>query len=83
MGYPFVDETVLIPRQDTEIAGGRSAQGRKPGMRFWICAPDPAVSFISLMKMCGGFRGTGSDIPKSAGSRREECLQAGSQCNIY
>ena len=48
MGYPFaVDETVLIPRQDTEIlveeADRVARQSKASG--FWTSVPDQAASF--------------------------------------
>ena len=67
MGYPFyVDEHVLIPRQDTETLAEEALKVLKPGMRVLDLCTGSGCILISLMKMCEGLYGTGSDISEEA-----------------
>ena len=67
MGYPFyVDEHVLIPRQDTETLAEEALKVLKPGMQVLDLCTGSGCILISLMKMCEGLYGTGSDISEEA-----------------
>ena len=67
MGYPFyVDEHVLIPRQDTETLAEEALKVLKPGMEVLDLCTGSGCILISLMKMCEGLYGTGSDISEEA-----------------
>ena len=67
MGYPFyVDEHVLIPRQDTETLAEEALKVLKPGMEVLDLCTGSGCILISLMKMCKGLYGTGSDISEEA-----------------
>ena len=67
MGYPFyVDEHVLIPRQDTETLVEEALKVLKPGMQVLDLCTGSGCILISLMKMCKGLYGTGSDISEDA-----------------
>ena len=67
MGYPFyVDEHVLIPRQDTETLAEEALKVLKPGMQVLDLCTGSGCILISLMKMCKGLYGTGSDISEDA-----------------
>ena len=67
MGYPFyVDEHVLIPRQDTETLVEEALKVLKPGMQVLDLCTGSGCILISLMKMCTGLYGTGSDISEDA-----------------
>lgn len=67
MGYPFfVNEHVLIPRQDTETLVEEALKVLKPGMQVLDLCTGSGCILISLMKMCKGLYGTGSDISEDA-----------------
>ena len=67
MGYPFyVDEHVLIRRQDTETLAEEALKVLKPGMQVLDLCTGSGCILISLMKMCEGLYGTGSDISEEA-----------------
>jgi len=67
MGYLFyVDEHVLIPRQDTETLAEEALKVLKPGMEVLDLCTGSGCILISLMKMCEGLYGTGSDISEEA-----------------
>ena len=67
MGYPFyVDEHVLIPRQDTETLAEEALKVLKPGMQVLDLCTGSGCILISLLKMCEGLFGTGSDISEEA-----------------
>ena len=66
MGYPYVDEHVLIPRQDTETLAEEALKVLKPGMQVLDLCTGSGCILISLMKMCEGLYGTGSDISEEA-----------------
>ena len=67
MGYLFyVDEHVLIPRQDTETLVEEALKVLKPGMEVLDLCTGSGCILISLMKMCEGLYGTGSDISEEA-----------------
>ena len=67
MGYPFyVDEHVLIPRQDTDTLAEEALKVLKPGMEVLDLCTGSGCILISLMKMCEGLYGTGSDISEEA-----------------
>ena len=69
MGYPFaVDETVLIPRQDTEILveeADRVARQSKAERILDVCTGSGCV-LLSLLKMDERRRGVGSDLSGDA-----------------
>ena len=61
-----MDEHVLIPRQDTETLAEEALKVLKPGMEVLDLCTGSGCILISLMKMCEGLYGTGSDISEEA-----------------
>lgn len=67
MGHPFfVNEHVLIPRQDTEILVEEASKYLKSGMRLLdVCTGSGCILF-SLLKLFPEVSGTGCDISRQA-----------------
>lgn len=67
MGLPFfVNDQVLIPRQDTEILAEQALQKAGAGMRALDLCTGSGCIIISLVKLCPGLFGTGSDLSPGA-----------------
>lgn len=73
MGFPFyVDENVLIPRQDTEILVCEALKILEPGMRILDLCTGSGCILISLLKMSRerlhmeDITGVGADISEAA-----------------
>lgn len=73
MGYPFyVNEHVLIPRQDTEILVEEALKVIRPGMRILDMCTGSGCILFSILKMereryyVSDLEGTGVDISKEA-----------------
>ena len=90
MGYPFaVDETVLIPRQDTEILveeAARVARQSKAERILDVCTGSGCV-LLSLLKMDERRRGVGSDLSgdalKVAEMNREKLGISKERCTFF
>ena len=90
MGYPFaVDETVLIPRQDTEILveeADRVARQSKAERILDVCTGSGCV-LLSLLKMDERRRGVGSDLSgdalKVAEMNREKLSISKERCTFF
>ena len=90
MGYPFaVDETVLIPRQDTEILveeADRVARQSKAERILDVCTGSGCV-LLSLLKMDERRRGVGSDLSgdalKVAEMNREKLGISKERCTFF
>lgn len=67
LGYPFyVDRSVLIPRQETELLADRVAQDAKPGEHLWdLCCGSGCIG-ISLKKRIPDLKVTLSDLSQEA-----------------
>ena len=73
MGYPFyVNEHVLIPRQDTEILVEEAMKMIRPGMKILDMCTGSGCILLSILKMereryyISDLKGTGVDISKEA-----------------
>lgn len=67
MGHEFyVDESVLIPRFDTEVLVSTVSDYIKPKMKVLDLCTGSGCILISLMKECDEIKGVGSDISKEA-----------------
>lgn len=67
MGLSFyVNEHVLIPRQDTEILVEEAAKFLKSGMRFLDLCTGSGCILLSLLKLRPGAEGTGADLSREA-----------------
>ncbi len=73
MGYPFyVNEHVLIPRQDTEILVEEAIQVMRPKMKVLDMCTGSGCIVLSILKMCRekyymtDFQGIGADVSEEA-----------------
>lgn len=69
MGLPFyVNEHVLIPRQDTEVLAEKALELKRPGMRVLDMCTGSGCILISLLKLSPlkGISGVGCDISPEA-----------------
>ena len=67
MGLSFsVDENVLIPRQDTEILVEEALRALGSGMRVLDVCTGSGCILLSLLKLCAGLEGTGTDLSEKA-----------------
>lgn len=67
MGLPFyVNEHVLIPRQDTEILAETALEKMRKGMRILDMCTGSGCILISLLNGMKGVSGTGTDISSQA-----------------
>ena len=65
MGLSFwVNDQVLIPRQDTETLVEEVLKYAMPGMRVLDLCTGSGCILISLLHFCPGLTGVGSDIPQ-------------------
>lgn len=62
----FVDENVLIPRQDTEILVEEALRALDSGMRVLDVCTGSGCILLSLLKLCAGLEGTGTDLSEKA-----------------
>ena len=62
----FVDENVLIPRQDTEILVEGALRALGSGMRVLDVCTGSGCILLSLLKLCAGLEGTGTDLSEKA-----------------
>lgn len=73
MGMPFrVSDKVLIPRQDTEILVEETLKVVKPGMHVLDLCTGSGCILISLLRLCPGLAGTGTDVSPEALAVAEE-----------
>lgn len=67
MGFSFrVNEEVLIPRQDTETLVEEVLKVLRPGMQVLDLCTGSGCILISLLALCPGLLGLGTDISPSA-----------------
>ena len=67
MGLSFLaDEKVLIPRQDTEILVEEALRALGSGMRVLDVCTGSGCILLSLLKLCAGLEGTGTDLSEQA-----------------
>ena len=62
----FVDENVLIPRQDTEILVEEALRALGSGMRVLDVCTGSGCILLGLLKLCAGLEGTGTDLSEKA-----------------
>ena len=62
----FVDENVLIPRQDTEILVEEALRALGSGMRVLDVCTGSGCILLSLLKLCAGLEGTVTDLSEKA-----------------
>ena len=62
----FVDENVLIPRHDTEILVEEALRALGSGMRVLDVCTGSGCILLSLLKLCAGLEGTGTDLSEKA-----------------
>lgn len=62
----FVNENVLIPRQDTEILVEEALRALGSGMRVLDVCTGSGCILLSLLKLCAGLEGTGTDLSEKA-----------------
>ena len=62
----FVDENVLLPRQDTEILVEEALRALGSGMRVLDVCTGSGCILLSLLKLCAGLEGTGTDLSEKA-----------------
>lgn len=73
MGMEFyVDENVLIPRQDTEVLVEEVLKKIKPGMKILDMCTGSGCILLSILALGEGLDGTGADISKEALKVAEE-----------
>lgn len=79
MGHTFwVNDKVLIPRQDTEILVEEALKDLKSGMRFLDLCTGSGCILLSLLLGCPGSIGVGTDISVEAlkvAKRNQELLE--------
>ncbi len=67
MGLSFrIDENVLIPRQDTEILVEEALKYLHGGMEILDLCTGSGCILFSLLKLCPGLSGTGTDLSEKA-----------------
>ena len=67
MGLPFyVNEHVLIPRQDTEVLAEKALELKRPGMRVLDMCTGSGCILISLLRYSNDCAGLGVDISGGA-----------------
>lgn len=67
MGFPFyVNEDVLIPRQDTEILVEEAMKHMRAGMHILDLCTGSGCILLSILKLAPQVSGVGSDISKPA-----------------
>lgn len=67
MGLSFyVNEDVLIPRQDTEILVEQVMKRAEPGMDVLDMCTGSGCILLSILALCPGVRGVGADISEKA-----------------
>ncbi len=67
MGFSFrVNEDVLIPRQDTEILTEEALKYLHGGMEILDLCTGSGCILLSLLKLCPGLSGTGTDLSEKA-----------------
>lgn len=67
MGYPFyVNEQVLIPRQDTEVLVEEAIKYIARGSKILDLCTGSGCILLSILKLVPGIRGTGADLSEGA-----------------
>lgn len=78
----FVNDKVLIPRQDTETLVEEAVKRLKPGMRFLDLCTGSGCILLSILHFCPETEGVGADISEDAlkvAARNRERLSVGAQ----
>ncbi len=66
-GLPFyVNDQVLIPRQDTEVLVEEAKKRLKPGDEILDLCTGSGCILLAILKSCEGIRGTGADLSENA-----------------